>query len=125
MSRVAVVLRSFPIRRATGIALCLVVTDICWAQYTGKPPAVGSTPIQRDQPDRSAQTSLNQFGQRQRRDQAFEGVAPTARVANRIQNRIQLRIRNRIDRTYGLQGSATLPIRAAQERVRTASQLDR
>ncbi|KZE13273.1 hypothetical protein AVT10_03635 [Sphingomonas hankookensis] len=69
-----------------------------------------------------ARSVVGQAGQRQNRDQVEQdtGIAPMARIANRIQNRAQTRIRNRIDRYYDPQANAASPFVVAGEQARVA-----
>ncbi|MFD1789247.1 hypothetical protein ACFSC3_16955 [Sphingomonas floccifaciens] len=79
------------------------------------------TPLQTNQPGRTAQSSAGQVGQRQTRDTAAEqaSIKPMARIASRIQNRVQNRLRTRIDRNYDPQAGATDPFVVAEDQART------
>jgi hypothetical protein len=70
-------------------------------------------------PGRVADSTVGQVGQRQTREQAAQGIAPTARIRNRISNRVQSRLRNRIDRSYDPQANAADPFAVAADRLRT------
>ena len=70
------------------------------------------------QDTRIANPAASQLGQRQRPNQAAQGIAPTARISSRVQNRIQSRIRNRIDRDYNAQADATSSFKIASDQAR-------
>lgn len=78
------------------------------------------TDIQQQQGARTAETSAGEIGQRQTRDEV-EGVAPLARISNRIRNRVQLRINNRIDRNYDLPASTSSAFAVAEDQARAAA----
>jgi hypothetical protein len=68
---------------------------------------------------------VGQAGQRQTKEQAAEGITPTARIASRIQNRVQLRIRNRVDRNYDPLANAISPFKVAGDQARSAARIRR
>lgn len=73
-------------------------------------------------PGRVSESAIGEAGQRQTREKAVEGIAPMARIANRVENRIQSRIPNRIDRSYDPLVNATSSVEAARYRTRTSGQ---
>lgn len=69
---------------------------------------------------RTAETSVGEVGQRQRRDEAAPHLKPMVRIPSRIQNRVQSRIHNRLDRYYDPQSNAASPFEVAGEQGRKA-----
>jgi hypothetical protein len=59
-------------------------------------------------------------GQRRTRDQVT-GVAPMARIQNRIINRVQSRISNRLGRRYNGSNDVTSPFKAAADEVQSTT----
>lgn len=59
-------------------------------------------------------------GQRRTRDQVT-GVAPMARIQNRISNRVQSRISNRLDRRYNGSNDVISPFRAAADETQNTT----
>lgn len=96
---------------------------ICLIMLMASPGVAFPASAQQQQPSqgRAARSPVGEVGQRQTRQRPETGIAPMARIENRLDTRVPLRIRNRIDRDYDPQADPAARYRAATERARAAT----